>query len=184
MLLGCPSTGTSHLAASWPFRTNPLFIAWVVLIMPCALRKSDMSGLLRKQQCLALLIKSSALILCLTANCTSTWPPTEWQHVWRRIPLWAFTASTSIVGVKHSPEKYFLLTFITCHRAKSSRSEQESEWTRAPFATLQHYILMRQGDKASPPSCTIRLNVEVKTACSVLLFVENLSLEMLIFSSC
>ena len=79
------------------------------------------------------------------------------------------------------PEKYFLLTFIICHRAKSSRSEQESEWKRAPFATLRHYILIRQVDKASPPSHTIRLEVEVKTTCSVLLFVDDLSVEMLIF---
>lgn len=79
------------------------------------------------------------------------------------------------------PEKYFLLTFIICHRAKSSRSEQEGEWKRAPFATLRHYILIRQVDKASPPSYTIRLEVEVKTTCSVFHFVDDLSLEMLIF---
>lgn len=79
------------------------------------------------------------------------------------------------------PEKYFLLTFIICHRAKSSTSEQENEWKRAPFATLRHYILIRQVDKASPPSYMIRLEVEAKTTCSVLLCVDDLSLEMLIF---
>ena len=151
--------------------------------MPCVSWRNGMSGLPKKKQHLALLlVKSSALLLCLTANCTFTWPPTERQRLKANPILSRSQHQHQLLGLSTLfPEKYFLLTFIRCHRAKSSRSEQESEWKRAPFATLQHYILIRQVDKASPLSYTISLEVEVKTTCSVLLFVDDLSLKMLIF---
>lgn len=88
-LWGDTGYGACHLAVSWPFRTSPLVLAWIAFIMPFVSWKNDTSGLPKKEWHLAfLLIKSSALVLCLIADSTFTWPPTEWQHVWRRIPFW------------------------------------------------------------------------------------------------
>lgn len=168
-----------HLAGSWPFRINPLVLAWVAFLLPCASQKNDTSGL-PKQQHLAP-DQGSALLLSLTANRTFPWPPTEQQRVWRWPPFRSRSQhQQQLLGLSILlPEKYFLLTFIIRHRAKSGRSGQENERKRAPFATLQHHTLIGQGDKAA---LSYTISLVVKTTRSALLFVGDLSLEMLIYS--
>lgn len=146
---------------SCPFWTSPSVLTWVPSTLPCTSWKNHVNPIKEGNIWLSFL---SELSFGSLPGSTGTWAPAEQRHVWSWIPLFLSELLTpsSIVGVSAVfPGKYFLFISVICLRAKSSRSEQESEWKRALFATQWHCMLVRWVGKAKQ---TVR---EVKTTRSV-----------------